>query len=154
MRNRISSEFGKVLLGAVALGQFYLLWRFALSAGNGSGSPIQLLPLNTIQNQLRMIFESSVAGAKLVGATQLMGNLLLIAPIGVLLAGWTRARFLIAALVAAGSSTLIEIYQWMGSTGRTSDIDDVILNSAGCLLLFASTRMVLRLLRPSPTAEE
>ncbi|MBU6213440.1 MAG: VanZ family protein [Actinomycetales bacterium] len=154
MQRRISRAFIAGLPGVLVMVQLYLLWHFALVAGNRSGAPLQLMPLTTIQGQLRMAFESSVPEARLIGATQLAGNVLLIAPLGVLLGGWTRAHSRTAAFAATSVAVSVEAYQWIASTGRTSDIDDVILNSAGCLLAFAAVRLGLRIRQTRLTAKE
>ncbi|MEO3784621.1 VanZ family protein [Actinocorallia sp. B10E7] len=73
------------------------------------------------------------------------GNLLLLAPMGVLLPMASRRMrgplrlTVLAALVSLG----IETVQGLAVSGRTFDIDDIILNSAGVLLayLFAGRRV-------------
>ncbi|MFD7032424.1 VanZ family protein [Streptomyces sp. NPDC059917] len=69
-------------------------------------------------------------------ARQLGGNLLLGVPFGVLLPVLLpRARGAVRVVVAtAAVMTLVELVQGALVTGRTFDIDDVILNTSGALL--------------------
>jgi len=78
-------------------------------------------------------------------ATQIAGNLLLLAPIGLLgptalpwLSRWWRIALATALLASA-----IELTQWLFLSGRHADIDDVILNVTGALLAYG-----LRILIP------
>ncbi|MFI5983590.1 VanZ family protein [Streptomyces sp. NPDC051555] len=69
-------------------------------------------------------------------ARQLGGNLLLGVPFGVLLPVLLpRARGAVRVVVATATvMTLVELVQGALVTGRTFDIDDVILNTSGALL--------------------
>lgn len=86
---------------------------------------------------------------------QLVGNLLLLLPVGLLapialpaLNGWLRI-FLLAFVL----SLAIEVAQ-LGIPNRSADVDDVILNVAGAMLgyaIFSLLRLGSR--RPSPVAD-
>jgi glycopeptide antibiotics resistance protein len=71
-------------------------------------------------------------GGVAFGIWQLIGNLLLLAPVGVLLPAarpGMRPRAVVA--VALAISVGIELAQWLLPTGRMADIDDVWLNVLG-----------------------
>jgi glycopeptide antibiotics resistance protein len=77
-------------------------------------------------------------------ATQIVGNLLVLAPIGLLgptaipwLNRWWRIALATALLAGA-----IEITQWLLLSGRHADIDDVILNVFGALLAYTLRGLV------------
>lgn len=77
-------------------------------------------------------------------AAQIVGNLLLLAPIGLLgptalpaLNRWWRIALATALLAAA-----IEVTQWLLLSGRHADIDDVILNVTGALLAYSLRALV------------
>ena len=79
---------------------------------------------------------------------QLIGNLLLLAPLGVYgPALWRQLRsFAATAVVAAVLSTAIELGQLglselYGFPIRIADVDDVILNTAGALVGYAAWRV-------------
>lgn len=91
---------------------------------------------------------------------QMGGNLLLLAPLAVLVPLLTGARPSVAraALYAAGTSLGLELLQLAGRFG-IADVDDVLLNTAGAVVAYASLRLGERLLsrprrsaswRPSP----
>jgi len=152
--NRVFRGRSTGLLAALALCQAYLLWRYALSAGNGSGAPLQLMPFSTIESQLRMVFESPVPEVMRIGVVQLAGNLLLMSPLGALLAAPTRVRWSRAVIAITCSAVLLETYQWFAKNGRTSDVDDVILNSSGALATYAAFRLARCLIQRRRTALE
>ncbi len=79
-----------------------------------------------------------------VSAVNILGNLLLFVPVGVLLPAclpWLR-RAVPLALAAAAGSVLIEITQYALVPGRASDVNDVLLNTAGALAGLAALRAV------------
>jgi hypothetical protein len=64
----------------------------------------------------------------------LAGNVVMLAPLGLALAAvtrWRQARVALCVLVVSGT---IEAWQLLAATGRSVDIDDVILNVAGGLI--------------------
>ena len=61
----------------------------------------------------------------------LAGNLAMLAPLGLALAAATRWRLARVVLTIAMVSVAIELWQLLVATGRSVDVDDVILNLAG-----------------------
>lgn len=91
---------------------------------------------------------------------QMGGNLLLLAPLAVLMPLLTGARPSLAraALYAASASSGLELLQLAGRFG-IADVDDVLLNTTGAALAYAGLRLVETVLtrrrrsassRPSP----
>lgn len=121
-----------VLSALAALGVFfYYAARLTLSpvADNGQAGG------NTDPGwSFRFYFDRPVKEA----LRQLGGNLMLLAPLGVLLpVVSTRLRGpLRLALIGAMVSFSIEILQGLAVPGRAYDIDDVILNTAGVVLAY------------------
>jgi glycopeptide antibiotics resistance protein len=101
------------------------LWRFQRWFGD-----VTLVPFRTIRSQLAFGLRDSEA-------RQLLGNVALFVPFGFLLPAAVRAcRRPGALLVAAAAfSVLIETLQAI-LPGHTTDVDDVILNTAGAALGF------------------
>ncbi|MDX3192050.1 VanZ family protein [Streptomyces sp. MN03-5084-2B] len=85
---------------------------------------------------------------------QVIGNVLLLCPLGALLPLRIRRlralpRIALAALVA---SVLVEGTQYLIHTGRVTSADDVLLNTAGATLGAALSRRRWRALDPAPSA--
>jgi glycopeptide antibiotics resistance protein len=81
---------------------------------------------------IRLAFEQ---GGFTFGMLQVVGNLLLLAPVGVLLPRALRGVDLLHVLIAALVLSLaIELTQWWMDAGRQPDIDDVWLNTLGAAL--------------------
>lgn len=99
---------------------------------NPNGGGINLRPFASISLDLHRENLS-------MAAFNLLGNLLLLAPFGLLAKPAFRWGWLTTALAAATLSTSIEFVQ--GLTGRSADIDDILLNTAGatCAALVSST---------------
>lgn len=94
--------------------------------GHGGSGPRNLVPLRTIEDYLS-------DGQLPVGirVRNLAGNLVLLAPLGLALAvatAWRVGRVVLG-LVAVSAS--IEVWQLAAATGRSVDVDDVILNTVG-----------------------
>jgi glycopeptide antibiotics resistance protein len=91
-------------------------------------SNVHFVPFGTIRSQLAFGLEYSEA-------RQLIGNVALFVPLGFLLPAAVRAcrRLLVALVVAAGLSVLIESLQAILPEHAT-DVDDVILNTTGAAL--------------------
>ena len=98
---------------------------------NDWGSSISLVPFASIIDMIRFAIPS-------VARRNIAGNLLLLAPLGVLLPLlFARMRHVKAlAWRAAAVSVTIEFLQFI-SRSRTVDIDDVILNTLGAVAGFA-----------------
>lgn len=102
------------------------LWR----SGTGVGLHANLVPFRTVARCL--------AGPhRLRGLQALGGGLARLAPLGLLLAVASRIRGRWAACTLAGTSLLIEAWQWAAVSGRSADVDDVLLNTVGGLLAYA-----------------
>lgn len=95
------------------------------------GTPVNLVPFRSIADQLG---GSASPSHK---AFELIGNSVLLLPFGTLLATvlTRRSRELVVVASVAAAST-IELLQWALSTGRSVDVDDVLLNSLESLAGF------------------
>lgn len=76
----------------------------------------------------------------------LAGNMVMLFPLGLLLAAATRWRPAWVVVTIVGTSAGIELWQLVVDIGRSPDIDDVILNSTGGLLGFLVGLIGLRVL--------
>jgi hypothetical protein len=96
---------------------------FTLVPGHGQRS-LNVVPLHSILIELRNPHV-------VVGIANIAGNVLVMVPLGMALrlaTGWS-----VRALMAIGlaASVAIEALQWTVVAGRATDIDDVLLNTAG-----------------------
>jgi glycopeptide antibiotics resistance protein len=100
-------------------------WRFHRLFSN-----MHFIPFGTIRAQL-------ASGLEYSEARQLIGNVVLFVPLGLLLPAAVRTcrRLWVTLVVAAGLSVLIEIVQAL-LPSHTTDVDDVILNTVGAALGF------------------
>lgn len=125
---------------------------FRIGAGYLS---VNLVPFRTITDYIGFISSQEV-GFGVIRAN-LLGNVLLFVPIGLLTpAIWPNFRRLWkAALFGLLLSVGIELTQMtfslLGMLFRTTDVDDVILNTSGALIGYALFALV-RLILPSRTA--
>jgi glycopeptide antibiotics resistance protein len=104
--------------------------RPAVLTVDGSARPLDLLPFRSLTDLLFSADASTSAG-------QVVGNVVLFAPIGVLAPIiWTagRAARRNALLTGVGLAVLIEFSQWAMASGRVASIDDVLLAAAGTWL--------------------
>jgi glycopeptide antibiotics resistance protein len=94
--------------------------------------PVNLVPFKTITQNLRQS-DTPLQHR----AYELLGNLAVLAPIGIYLV-FVRPRFSIwpVLAIAIGLSTSIEITQYPGWTWRVADVDDVICNASGALVAY------------------
>lgn len=79
-------------------------------------------------------------------AVNILGNLLLFVPLGVVLPAllpWLR-RLVPLALTAAAVSALVELTQYAFVAGRASDVNDIALNTAGALAGLLAFRLMRR----------
>jgi len=139
---------------ALCATQVFVLCQYALSPSPGLAGTIQLRPLSTIGQQTRVVLGGHTDDAKWAALTQLAGNGLLLAPLAVATALLTQMRIRTIGALAIATSTAVEAYQWFGGTGRIADVDDVVLNTLGCLLVFTSIRLTLRPFQARPIVEE
>lgn len=84
-----------------------------------------LVPFRTISRYLSW----GLAGE--VQVRNLAGNLVMLVPFGILLAVTTRWTLLRGLATVAALSAAIELWQLAFATGRSVDVDDLILNTAG-----------------------
>ena len=107
------------------------LWRFHRPFSN-----LHLSPFGTIRAQLGF-------GLRHSEARELIGNVALFVPLGFLLpvAARTCRRLWVTLAAAAGLSILIETVQALLPSHAT-DVDDVILNTAGAALGFLAFAMI------------
>lgn len=109
---------------------------------------VNLVPLRTI---IELARPEHVTQA----VRQLVGNVVMFVPLGVLLpALWARyrtpGRITLAALTASISIELLQlVLRLTGVMSRSIDIDDVILNTAGALIGWTLWRWTYTLLRPA-----
>lgn len=151
-RSRIALEIAAVIYSAFVLVLTVFPLTFGTLAFNMSADPywrnsVNLVPFRTIE--LYLTTSAVRAGVR---NANLLGNLLLLAPMGFVapalsrrLDGWWRIAAL--GLMSAGAIELMQFARKyvLGMTGRSVDIDDVILNAAGALIGYA----LLRLVRPA-----
>lgn len=114
---------------------------------------LQLVPFATI----RLLFDGSQ------GLRQLGGNLLLLAPMGLLVPfAWARARpFATTVAIGLGASLLIELLQvvagvLVGELYRVVDVDDVLLNTTGVVagrILFGALQATWRVVDRGPRTD-
>lgn len=141
-----------LLIGVASAGSWYRRWAVALACAHiGAVLAVTLFPMpiagaepfavpyDSVQLEpfatIRLLLEGSQEGR------QLGGNLLLLAPMGVLVPiAWPVARpFLATVVVGLATSLLIELLQFsfgvlVGEFYRVVDVDDVLLNTAGVVL--------------------
>ena len=118
-----------------------------VTAGEG---PRNAVPFHTIWDYL-----SDTNLPMQIRFRNLAGNLVMLAPLGLVLAALTRWRL---ARVAGGVlivSVSIELWQLFVATGRSVDIDDVVLNVVGGVAGWFAGLMILRLVEVvAPSALE
>jgi hypothetical protein len=104
--------------------------RPAILTVDGSTRPVDLVPFRSVYDLLFSADANTSAG-------QVLGNLVLFAPIGVLAPIiWpvARAAGRNALLTGVGLAVLIEVSQWAMASGRVASIDDVLLAGVGTCL--------------------
>lgn len=104
-------------------------------------SSVNLIPFATISRYLRIISWN-------VAINNLIGNVLLFLPFGILLPSiWEKMRkWSIIAITTLLISVTIEVMQLF--LGRRTDIDDVILNVSGAMLGYIMYSMSVKILLP------
>lgn len=119
------------------------LWQFQRRFGD-----LSLIPFRTIRTQLAF-------GLRHSEARQLIGNVALFFPLGFLLPAAVRTcrRLWVTLIAAAGLSVLIETLQAI-LPGHTTDVDDVILNTAGAALGFLAYSLVAWTVNRRATPDE
>ena len=94
-----------------------------------------LTPFKTIRHYVFVIFQTHHGFAiKSSAAVNLLGNVLLFFPLGILLpVAFPLYNNVITAFIMVVAICSVELLQWIFSIG-VFDIDDIILNVAGCLM--------------------
>ena len=101
---------------------------------------VNLEPLRTIKNYL-IVYDYGNISLRLV-ILNLLGNLIAFAPMGVFLPAlfrWQRSIFFFSATLTLGI-TAVEVAQVYTGAG-SCDVDDLILNLAGALIVFVFCRI-------------
>jgi glycopeptide antibiotics resistance protein len=129
-----------VLRWAPVVGYAAIIAMLTLAPRRGTSGSLDptVVPLQSIADLLRHATHRALV-------TNLLGNLLLFAPLAVLLRLLAVASSNRVLAVVAGSSAVVELVQATGiPSGRQANVDDVILNVAGAavalLLLHAARR--------------
>lgn len=108
-------------------------------AGRGTISGVNLVPGTGIREQLGSSY-------LWLGLLNVIGNLVMFIPVGFLVPLAARVRWRTAVAACAALSVAIEAAQL--TTGRSADIDDVLLNTlggaAGAAVAFALLQVVRR----------
>ena len=113
---------------------------FGRGFGHTSLDMVNLEPLRTVKNYLLAYGYGNISLRLVV--LNLAGNLIAFAPMGVFLPAlfrWQRSIFFFTASLAL-SITAVEVLQVYTGTG-SCDVDDLILNLAGALLVFIVCRV-------------
>ena len=95
---------------------------------------VDLVPLHDLP--------SWVSGSPDTALAQVVGNLMVLAGVGLFLPiryRWAASLPRIFVLAAA-SAVLVETLQWVLAIGRVSSVDDVLINTAGAVLAAACSR--------------
>ncbi len=131
-RRRGEAPARRAILWTLLTATVATLLAWTLFLGNPSRADsdrVNLTPFREILRGVRVIGSD-------YGVINIWGNLLVFVPLGVLVTLLWRGRWLAGAAVAVacatGFSVAIEAAQY--AVGRSSDIDDVILNTAGALV--------------------
>lgn len=149
MRNTKHKAESIILL---ALFVIYLIVLFKITIFRDSNSGIQsvnLIPFITISEY----FQSMINGNRMIGISNILGNLILFFPLGYISALlFPKMRKLTRILILAfGVSLAIEVFQYIFSRGST-DIDDVILNILGGAVGYGVYVLISRVLEPQKYA--
>ncbi|MBC9226835.1 hypothetical protein GL325_10895 [Aeromicrobium sp. 636] len=85
----------------------------------------------------------TVTPTRLVSLGEVLANLFLFVPVGVVVAyGWPRARLSVAGIAALAISAVIETVQWAAPIDRTASALDLVVNTAGGCLGFVVVQAV------------
>lgn len=128
---------------------------FSMAADPLWRDSVNLVPFRTITLYLRsLLLDAQLSRPQLaaIARANLLGNLALLAPVGLLApAVWPHVRrWWRVAMLGVVAATSIEALQFarrfvLGMAGRSIDIDDVLLNAVGALLGYAVFIIVRRM---------
>lgn len=142
-----SRKLRTIVLSIMGISYFGLLYKYLLTPTVPSFNhvrPVNLVPFRTI---VQILTDSGTPISH--RAYELMGNILVLAPLGVFLAlkMWKFSVWPVA-LIAVGISTAFEITQYLSWSWRVADVDDVICNSSGAIATYLITAFVMHRYRP------
>lgn len=133
-----------ILLGMIYAQRLYQYLLSTAAAPYGNERPVNIVPLRTISEY----FTSSTTPLE-HRVYECAGNLLVFAPIAVVLALTMRpARIWPIFTIGFFLSTSVEILQYSLRTWRSADIDDVVCNTGGAVLVYLIAVVVLDRARP------
>ncbi|MCL9659912.1 VanZ family protein [Paenibacillus hunanensis] len=128
-----------VLLAYTALLLYWMFWGFGRSAPNAD-TPYRynIIPLHTIVE-----FATMRVGSRLDQWINLLGNIAVFVPFGVLVPMVLRVRFWMFTCGFAGWILLLELMQLATRRG-TFDVDDILLNTLGACGGYALFMLMIR----------
>lgn len=114
-------------------------------------------PSRTVRVNLvpfRSIIETLTSPLSIGGtAYVLLGNVLLLSPLAVILVWLFRVRRVaVGVAILASTSIAVEVLQSALRTGRSSDVDDLILNIAGGVVVYLVVRRMIAPRAPASDA--
>lgn len=103
---------------------------------------VNLIPFNTIKDYLFLLFHGNVS----VAFINLIGNIIVFIPIGILLVLWNgKITFKKMVMIGFIVSLVIELTQLILShlniLARSFDVDDLLLNTSGVIIGFAVMKL-------------
>jgi glycopeptide antibiotics resistance protein len=129
--------YALILFYLLFMGRYRLrAWTIGNVGFNINAFNINLVPFRTIATYIRQYFSGSINKSIII--ENLMGNLFVFAPMGLLLPCLFKSlrkfnKFIIAMIIIL---VAVESAQLLTNTG-SMDIDDIILNLAGAIIFFA-----------------
>ena len=147
MNYSLSRIFRTIVLSFMGISYFGLLYKYLVTPTVPTFNhlrPVNLVPFRTIAQNLT---DSETPMSH--RAYELIGNSLVLAPIGTFLAlKMKRFRVWPVVIIGVGISTAFEVTQYLRWTWRVADVDDVICNSSGAIAAYLFTAFVLHRYRP------
>ena len=147
MNYSLSRIFRTIVLSFMGISYFGLLYKYLFTPTVPTFNhlrPVNLVPFRTIAQNLT---DSETPMSH--RAYELIGNSLVLAPIGTFLAlKMKRFRVWPVVIIGVGISTAFEVTQYLRWTWRVADVDDVICNSSGAIAAYLFTAFVLHRYRP------
>jgi glycopeptide antibiotics resistance protein len=142
-----SGGLGKLVVGIVGIVYFALLYKLLLAPTGRPFDQVRLVNLVPFKTITWYLTDSHTPLQQRV--YELLGNILVLTPIGIFLALVLR-RFSIWPVLAVGIglSTSVEITQYLWLPGRAADVDDVICNAGGALVAYVVVAYVLHRFDP------
>jgi glycopeptide antibiotics resistance protein len=139
----LRSTLKRLVIAVLAVAYFGVLYQLLLHptvSMPGHSRPLNLVPFRTI----RTYFVDNPEPLR-QRMYQFIGNLLVFAPISAFCAVALRRLTVVPILLVSFTlSTLVETLQYVLWTWRSADIDDVICNTCGAVLVYLAVAMVLR----------